>query len=147
MTGALRMAVRCVFCAAVFLLLTAAVPAVTQDVWINEIEFAPYIVMPEELLYMIADGRSDFLIVDIRSRESYERSHIKGADHYEWDEEGKANFGELPSDREIMIISEDGSKSFDLLRYLLRRGYSDVWVVEGGMLNWPYEEYLVTGGH
>ena len=135
-------------CGLVCIFILAAVaygPA--QDAWINEVEFAPFIVMPEELLYRIIDGDEGLYIVDIRPREAWEKIHIVRAAHFRWDPSGgTGEAAALPRDREIMIVSEDGEASFDLLKILLRSGYSDVWVVEGGMKNWPYREYLETGG-
>jgi rhodanese-related sulfurtransferase len=147
LTGAGRIAVRYVSSAIVFFLLSAAVPALPQDVWINEIEFAPYIIMPEKLLYMIIDGENDYLLIDIRPAEDYNSGHIKKAVHFLWNKKDvRQGYGDLPRDREVIIVSSDGEKSYDLLRYLLQRGYSDVWVVEGGMQNWPYKEHLEIGG-
>jgi rhodanese-related sulfurtransferase len=129
------------------ILLCVTARAVPQDVWINELEFAPYIVMPEELLYRIIDGEHDCLVIDIRSKESYRNSHIRGAIHYHWDRSrGFSGSDGIPRDRDIMIVSRDGTESFDLLQYLLQRGYTNVWVVEGGMQNWPYGEYLEKAG-
>jgi rhodanese-related sulfurtransferase len=126
-------------------LLCAAVPAAVQDVWINEIEFAPYIIMPEELLYKIIGGENDYLVIDIRPAEDYNSGHINTAVHFLWNKNGgRQGSVDLPRDREVIIVSRDGEESFDLLRYLLQRGYSDVWVVEGGMQNWLYKEYLVA---
>ncbi|HUT65950.1 MAG TPA: rhodanese-like domain-containing protein [Spirochaetota bacterium] len=146
MTEAGRIVVRYVYCAIVFFLLFAAVPAMPQDVWINEIEFAPYIIMPEELLYKIIGGENDYLIIDIRPAEDYNSGHIKTAVHFLWNKNGgrQGSVG-LPRDREVIIVSRDGEESFDLLRYLLQKGYSDVWVVEGGMQNWLYKEHLEIG--
>jgi len=147
MTEAGRTAVRYVYCAIVFFLLFAAAPAVPQDVWINEIEFAAYIIMPEELLYKIIGGENGCLVIDIRPVEDYNGGHIKTAVHFLWNKNGgRQGAVDLPRDREVIIVSGDGEESFDLLRYLLQRGYSDVWVVEGGMQNWPYKEYLEIGG-
>ena len=61
-------------CGLVCIFILAAVaygPA--QDAWINEVEFAPFIVMPEELLYRIIDGDEGLYIVDIRPREAWEK--------------------------------------------------------------------------
>jgi rhodanese-related sulfurtransferase len=141
-----RIAALCPPVALALYFLFVTTPAAPQDVWINEIEFAPYIIMPEELLYRIIGGKSDYLILDIREQDSYRNGHIKTAVHYDWSGEGpKSNLEDIPTDREVLIVSKDGSESFELLRYLLQRGYSNVLVVEGGMHNWPYREFLEAG--
>jgi rhodanese-related sulfurtransferase len=147
------------FALVVFLLLSfGAVTALPQESLISEIEFAPFIVMPEELLHRFAAGEGTYLLVDIRSKDQFAAGRIRGAVHFEWPHEGTAapdssgrslHLGEpldgMPPDIDVLLIDEAGEKSFELLRFLLRRGYSRVWVVEGGMQNWPYGEYLETG--
>jgi rhodanese-related sulfurtransferase len=50
---------------------------------------------------------------------------------------------DFPRDKIVVFVSEDGEDSFSALRYLLERGYSELWVVEGGMENWVYKDWLV----
>lgn len=143
---------------AVLFLSTTAVTALPQESLINEIEFAPFIVMPEELLHRFVGEEGIYRLVDIRPWDRFAQAHIRGGVHLEWphggagapnssDRHGRLEEllnGMLPPDIDIFIIDEAGEKSFELLRYLLERGYSTVWVVEGGMQNWPYREYLET---
>jgi rhodanese-related sulfurtransferase len=137
---------------------TVSVTALPQDTFTNEIEFASYIIMPEELLYRVAAGEGAYLLIDIRPEGRFANGHIKGAVHLEWPNEGSAAANSsdrslhqkesleamLPLDIDALLIDEEGERSFELLRYLLSRGYTRVWVVEGGMQNWPYGEYLET---
>ncbi|MBN2324615.1 MAG: rhodanese-like domain-containing protein [Spirochaetes bacterium] len=144
----------------VFAVLAVAPAALPQESFINEIEFAPYIIMPEELLYRVAAGEGTYLIVDIRQADRFSKGHVRGAIRLEWPHE-KTDSAEsnerspglseplktmFSSDTDLYIIDEAGNESFELLRYLLERGCSRVRVVEGGMKNWPYREYMETGG-
>ncbi len=136
-----------------------AVTALPQESLIREIEFAPFIVMPEELLHRFTAGEGTYLLVDIRPADRFAAGRIRGAVHFEWPHGGSAApdssgrslhleeplDGILPPDIDILLIDEAGKNSFELLRFLLQRGYSRVWVVEGGMQNWPYGEYIETG--
>jgi rhodanese-related sulfurtransferase len=135
-----------------------SVTTLPQDTFTNEIEFAYYIIMPEEPLYRVAAGEGTYLLIDIRSEGRFAMGHIKRAVHLEWPDEGSAAADSsdrsiyqkesleamLPLDIDLLLIDEEGERSFEFLRYLLSRGYTRVWVVEGGMQNWPYWEYLET---
>ncbi len=110
----------------------------------NEIELNEYIVMPEVLMYKIRNGDNDFVLYDIREREKYNKKHIIGAVNYPWDDQTFQNSADVfPVDKDIFIISEDGSVSFDAVRYLLKKGFSQMYVIEGGMENWLYRDLLI----
>ena len=139
---------RRIFFAAFLFIAAVAADVFPQESFVNEIEFAPYIVMPEEILYRLAEDRA-FILYDIRPSTSYEAGHITEAVHFEWQngetdvQEARDISGFFPPDIDIFLIDGEGDRSFDLLRYLLIRGHERVRVVEGGMRNWPYREYLV----
>ncbi len=100
--------------------------------------------MPEVLMYKIRNGGNDFVLYDIREREKYNKKHITGAVNYPWDDQTFQNSADVfPVDKDIFIISEDGSVSFDAVRYLLKKGFSQMYVIEGGMENWLYRDLLI----
>ncbi len=110
----------------------------------NEIELNEYILIPEVLMYKIRNGDNDFVLYDIREREQYNKKHITGAVNYPWDDQTFQNSADVfPVDKDIFIISEDGSVSFDAVRYLLKKGFSQMYVIEGGMENWLYRDLLI----
>ena len=99
--------------------------------------------MPETLMYKIVHGDTDFILIDIRESENYNEGHIKGAKNYSWNSGSFQDYSdELPKDMDIYIISEDGRKGFEALRYLLEYGFSRVYSIEGGMDNWLYSDML-----
>jgi rhodanese-related sulfurtransferase len=109
----------------------------------NEMEFNEFIVMPEEVMYKIRNGDSDFELYDIRGSNKYAKRHITGAENYPWaDGSLMESFESFPMDRNIYIISEDGTIGFDALRFLLEKGFSRVYNIEGGMANWLYKDLL-----
>jgi rhodanese-related sulfurtransferase len=110
----------------------------------NEIELAEYIVMPEFLAYKIRAGETSFVIYDVRSRAEYESSHVVGAVNLPWEETAfQNNRDSFPKDKDIFIISSDGTISFEAVRFLLANGFSRMFCIEGGMENWLYKDLLL----
>ncbi len=109
----------------------------------DDLEFTEYVVMPEILLYKIME-EEEILLVDIRSEEDYNASHITGAKSYPWDS-GKfqKQCEQFPKDVELYIVSADGTDGFDAVRLLLEKGFSRIYTIEGGLANWPYTQFLV----
>jgi len=118
----------------------------------DEFELTAYIIMPEELLYLIKNGDTAYVLVDVRSYDEFQSAHIAGALNVPW-EDGtfeKRRAG-LPQDKTIILVSADGTMALKALRILLADAYQqarspfrEVFSIEGGMKNWPYREYLVS---
>jgi rhodanese-related sulfurtransferase len=53
--------------------------------------------------------------------------------------EFKLRFAELPIDRPIVLVSRVGSSSNKAARILLKQGYSDVAIIDGGLTEWENE--------
>jgi rhodanese-related sulfurtransferase len=118
----------------------------------DELDFSAYIIMPETLLYKIMKGEDDYILVDVRPEEDFRLGHVIGALSYPW-EDGTfvERRGEFPRNRTIILISRDGSTALKALRTLMQDEYREqhesfreVFSIEGGMDNWPYNEYLLT---
>jgi rhodanese-related sulfurtransferase len=109
----------------------------------DEMELNEFIIMPETLLYRIKDRDSDYDLYDVRPYREFRKGHIFGAKSRPWESSGfQPDKPEFPRNREIIFISEDGVDALKAVRYLLQMGYSEVYSVEGGMNNWPYNQYL-----
>jgi rhodanese-related sulfurtransferase len=118
-------------------------PSDTRDFY----ELFEYIAIPETLVERLKAGDGDLLVVDLRAARLFEQGHIRGAENRPWASGVfHSESGTLPRDRDIFLVSEDGGYSFDAARLLLMKGYTRVYLVEGGMQNWPYDELLSTGG-
>ena len=145
-----RLRVRFSFIFLLILILLFLIPnsflyAQEQTLWdfSYDLEFNEYLIMPETLMYKIAHGDTDFVLLDIRESEQFNKSHIIGAENYSWN---SGSFQEhsisLSKDIDIYIISEDGREGFEALRYLLEYGFVRVYNIEGGMDNWLYSDML-----
>ena len=119
----------------------------TQD----EIELDGFVIMPEILLHKIMRGEEDYVLVDVRSIEEFRAGHIVNARNLPWkDGTFEKKRGELPRNKEIIFVSSDGLDALKALRVLLDEEYKgsfgsfrEMSSIEGGMGNWPYNEYLV----
>jgi rhodanese-related sulfurtransferase len=140
----MRKLLAAVFCMLFFGGLTLIAQELPQFNIMDELIYGEYIMMPETLLYMMRQGEEDFLLYDVRSKADFEQLHIKGASNYSWDDQRfHINVETFPQDVDIIIISEEGVKSLEALKYLIARGFTQVYSIEGGMVNWLYKDQLV----
>lgn len=116
-------------------------PVFAQE--IDEIEFNEYIIMPETLMYRILNNDTDFVIYDIRPFDEFINNHIVESINHTWiNQDFQNSMKDYPRNRDIFLIDEDGNVSLKALRYLLEKGFSRVWVIEGGMNNWLYKDLI-----
>lgn len=91
-------------------------------------------IKPKALSRWVAE-KTDILILDIRSRDLFDTEHIPGAINYPLDElEG--TYRELPMDKRIVVVDEQGHRSFLAACYLYERGLVDIQRLFGGMQDW-----------
>ena len=86
----------------------------------------------------------DIIILDVRSKESYEMGHIKNAENIPFsDLEGRS--GELDNTKEIIIYcgNYDCGLSKNALTILIMAGFKNVFVLEGGIETWQDKGYAV----
>lgn len=83
---------------------------------------------------VIADGRDDLFLLDVREPAEWQAGHVDGATHIPMSELGAAQ-GALPTDRPILCICRSGQRSAMVTGALERAGY-DAENLEGGLLAW-----------
>lgn len=66
-------------------------------------------------------NRKDALIIDLRSKEEYDKYHIPGALHIEYEDE--RSLAILPKNKEIILYCERGASSMAKAKELMRKGY------------------------
>jgi phage shock protein E len=106
-------------------------------------ELSEYIAMPETLMYRMRAGEKGFVVVDLRGPERFAGGHLRGAVNYPW--KGGvflSLYKNLPKNREIFLVSEDGGFGLEALRVLVDAGFTGACSVEGGIRNWPYTDLL-----
>lgn len=89
-------------------------------------------ISPGELKEKI-QKKQDFLLLDVRSHSEYDSLSITGSTHIQLNSlRGRAH--QLPKDREIIICCRSGVNSYEALRILKSNGFSNVKVLDGGIV-------------
>jgi rhodanese-related sulfurtransferase len=83
----------------------------------------------------LAEPDSTALLLDVREPYEYVPRHAQGAVNIPMSE-FVARIAEVPQDREVLVICEHGSRSLDVVRYLMRQGYTQAINVDGGTEMW-----------
>jgi len=83
---------------------------------------------------MEADSREK-CIIDVRSREEYEKESYPGAKHIYW-EEWEEHLGEVPMDQPVYLLCYTGQRSEEIAQDYTEKGY-EIYSIDGG-----YRSYL-----
>lgn len=75
------------------------------------------------------------LLVDVREPWEYAAAHAPGALLIPLGE-FVGRFGELPRERELLVICHSGYRSYQAATFLRRQGYPNVANIVGGMEEW-----------
>lgn len=86
------------------------------------------LIYPRELDEVLR--RLQAVLIDIRSREDYQRNHYKNAIHLEYETLMDGNF-EFPKDRYLLFYCSHGGASSAIARMYAKRGYRCGTVVGG----------------
>jgi len=87
------------------------------------------------------DG-NEFLILDVREREEFEVSHLKGAVLA-----SEVDLEILRTDQPILVYCTVGYRSTELGATLTKKGFSDIYNLEGGLIRWKNEGFKVYNIH
>jgi len=86
------------------------------------------------------DRGDDFVIVDVRTAQQFAPKHIED-DRVMLVTLGdiRERIGEIPRDKEVVLLCAMGVRSYEALRILHGAGFKDIKYMEGGLQAWPYE--------
>lgn len=82
----------------------------------------------------------DYVILDVRTSEEYDRGHIPGAKNLPLDaiEAGKIPAEFAAKDKKYFVYCRSGVRSAKAADALASYGYKDI-LDFGGIIDWPYE--------
>jgi adenylyltransferase/sulfurtransferase len=88
-----------------------------------------------ESLKQRLDLQEDLFVLDVRNREEYQLCHIPGSTLIPLPELPQ-RFGELDSEREIIVHCKSGMRSLKAQQFLKQQGFRTVKNLKGGILAW-----------
>lgn len=90
------------------------------------------------------DGTTPPFLLDVREPYEYQEGHIAGARLLPLGDLAR-RMGELPQDREILVICRSGNRSGAATRQLAQAGYQAI-NLRGGMIGWQRAGYPMKRG-
>lgn len=101
------------------------------------------LISSRELASKIENGIS-LEILDIRSAEEFQVSHLKDAVLIDYDNFDKADVQKISLDREIIVYCSVGYRSEKIGEKLLDFGYTNVKNLYGGIFQWKNDDFEVV---
>ena len=101
-------------------------------------------VSPEEAYSMVVKHDSLYLL-DVRTPGEFQQARLAGASLIPIDQLLN-RLPELPKDRPILVYCAVGSRSAQVVNYLARQGYPEVYNLYGGIYSWAQKGYPVLQG-
>jgi len=87
--------------------------------------------------------RGEVFILDVRTREEYNESHINGSTLIPV-QELAIRFKELPRDKKILVYCRTGSRSATASEILVKNGFTLIYNMQGGITGWKNAGYEVV---
>lgn len=100
---------------------------------------------PREAWERLASGQSAPLLIDVRESWEFSSGRAKGAKNIPLSQLGK-RLGEIPRNRDVLLICQSGHRSMNAARYLHQQGITQVVNVTGGTTAWRMHGLPLDGG-
>ncbi|HEX2121691.1 MAG TPA: molybdopterin-synthase adenylyltransferase MoeB [Thermoanaerobaculia bacterium] len=94
-------------------------------------------ITPVQLSEKLARG-ADVVLIDVREPYEWNAGHLEQAQHIPMSQIEK-RLGEIPRDRDVVMICRSGSRSAHVQQHLLQNGWNRVQNLVGGMARWARE--------
>lgn len=101
-------------------------------------------VMPDAA-YSLVKQRGDLFLLDVRTLGEYQQARLDGARLIPIDQLVK-RLAEVPRNRPILVYCAVGSRSAQVVNYLARRGYPELYNLSGGIYAWAQQGLPVLQG-
>jgi len=101
-------------------------------------------VSPDEA-FKLVEQRNEVFLLDVRTFEEYRQARLDGA-HLIPIDQLVNRISELPVDRPILVYCAVGSRSAQVVNYLARRGYPEVYNLYGGIYSWAQRGLPILQG-
>jgi rhodanese-related sulfurtransferase len=101
-------------------------------------------VSPQEAFTLVGE-RGDLFLLDVRTLGEYQEARLDGARLIPIDQFVK-RLAEVPKDRPILVYCAVGSRSAQVVNYLARQGFSEIYNLYGGIYAWSQKGLPVLHG-
>ena len=103
-------------------------------------------IKPAEVLKMMQDKDTSFVLVDTQPEEAFADGHIPGAINYPWVQRVRPPIS-LPRDKMLVLYCpcNHDEDSIDMYKKLAEFGYLNTKILEGGWYKWVALKYPVEG--
>jgi len=86
--------------------------------------------------------RPQVFLLDVRTPEEYRQARLDGATLIPVDQVSR-RLTEIPRDRPVLVYCAVGSRSAQVFNFLARRGYAEVYNLDGGIYAWASQGYPI----
>jgi rhodanese-related sulfurtransferase len=101
-------------------------------------------VTPQEALGLVGQ-RGDLFLLDVRTPGEYRQARLEGSRLIPIDQLVK-RLAEVPKDRPVLVYCAVGSRSAQVVNYLARQGYPELYNLNGGIYAWAQKGYPILQG-
>jgi rhodanese-related sulfurtransferase len=108
--------------------------SLSNDPDVFDVRGAPSITV-REANARLQDAQRDALLLDVREVYEYVPRHPTGAVNIPMSQLQR-RVGEVPQDREVLVICEHGNRSVNVTRFLRAQGVVHAFNVDGGTEEW-----------
>lgn len=95
--------------------------------------------------FSLRGERNDLYLLDVRTLGEYQQARLEGARLIPIGQFAK-RLKEVPKDRPILVYCAVGSRSAQVVNYLARQGYPEIYNLYGGIYAWAQKGYPVLRG-
>ena len=95
--------------------------------------------------YSLVGQRGDLYLLDVRTLGEYRQSRIEGARLIPIGQFVK-RLNEVPKNRPVLVYCAVGSRSAQVVNYLARQGYPEIYNLNGGIYSWAQKGYPILQG-
>lgn len=99
---------------------------------------------PREASAMVEE-RADLFLLDVRTPGEFQQTRLEGARLIPIDQFLK-RLAEVPRDRPVLVYCAVGSRSAQVVNYLARQGYPEIYNLYGGIYSWAQQGLPVLKG-
>jgi rhodanese-related sulfurtransferase len=95
--------------------------------------------------YSMVNKRDGLYLLDVRTPEEFHQARLAGASLIPISQLLN-RLAEVPKDRPILVYCAVGSRSAQVVNYLARQGYPEVYNLYGGIYSWAQKGYPILRG-